>query len=462
MLLIFKYLIMVIVYIERFIISKLLKIPDEDFPKFQYELLSKAKDLELINIYQYQSPYIKPDEEMQKDFENVVLIKVGIRYLISIYYGLKRVFFNRNSIPILDEDFYNIIESNLFSKFLIEKNSNKIIDLSIYKDFKSYPGLYNVGTKLIFKKHHKSYLLSQIEVHDNETIRLLNKNSKLWNLAKLYAMKNIVHETNLGLHATTHFPTMAILVSGLNKLPFNHPIRNMLCPHIKYTVGVNASVLINKLTSIVVEHSDPSSPFDNSLAGFHEIIERNNRNFPFKLDEDFPSTSYGRLMNKYKFVIRNFVTEFIISWIIECEEKIYGFPKIENITIEILIQLLTTIIQKVTVEHFAEHYLTSKINSIYKPWRIRIPFPREKTEVPNINLSNLNWKVDAYQEETSNHIFFDIVTSSSLLKLKYYNDSLNHEKSLITYDLDYEKFYNELKKVSTLLPVDQIPWSIDF
>jgi hypothetical protein len=295
------------------------------------------------------------------------------------------------------------------------------------------------------------------------------KQQDLWQYGKLLLMHNINHALTLGYHTLTHFPVLTWISATKSTLPESDPVYHFLKAHFHYTQGIN-NLVLNSQGSVLLDHNHLASPFDIDFDTVHKFnIQPAYQHYQFGIRGNYNRHfAYGQMLQAYWDAFRPLVKEVVErnepepvhphlhNWANAIHKQIPSFPNSKELSKNTLVDALTTMVTLVSVDHSAQHCLYSKIPSEAKPWRIRtVP----STATGWVDWDKFNQRIDAFQEEVANHVFFDVDPASLLLHTEYYDE---HCKKL---PLDYSSFRKRLRDCERRFPwlsLKRVAPSIDF
>ena len=349
----------------------------------------------------------------------------------------------------------------VFQTFFEQKSSEETlykIDHSHLKDQKTYPGVYIASVIGLFRLVNDGLQIVSISVNDKS---FTPNQGESWERARLFLLQGSSLSLVGGVHASLHFPTDSVIAITRQYIPENNPIAKIIEAHSYLQLPLNYGVrwsprsyAHNSPREIYTAFPGPREDVFHGFMTYYEGIEGNSAypNYQFPLiAPEFPGP-YCQALKQYYDVILEFCRTIanhsdldnLAQWADELNALVPGFPSSKEIhDSEILARVLTGYIHSVSVWHYLEHTLYSRLPVHHNPHRIRV-------EPPTGNDLKTEWwqrtrHTDLFRQEIARRMFYESHTVRNMLEVEY-----NFEKELLINAA--KRFKKDLTGVDENLP----------
>ena len=349
----------------------------------------------------------------------------------------------------------------IFQTFFEQKSSEDIlykIDHSHLKDQKTYPGVYIASVIGLFRLIDEGLQVVSISINDKS---FTPNQGESWERARLFLLQGSSLSLVGGVHASLHFPTDSVIAITRQYIPENNPIAKIIEAHSYLQLPLNYGVrwsprsyAHNSPREIYTAFPGPREDVFHGFMTYYEGIEGNSAypNYQFPLSPpEFPGP-YCKALKQYYDVILEFCRTVanqsdlnnLVQWADELNALVPGFPSGKEITdSEILARVLTGYIHSVSVWHYLEHTLYSRLPVHHNPHRIRV-------EPPTGNDLKTEWwqrtrHTDLFRQEIARRMFYESHTVRNMLEVEY-----GFENELLVKAA--KRFKKDLTKVDESLP----------
>ena len=323
----------------------------------------------------------------------------------------------------------------IFQTFFEQKSSEDIlykIDHSHLKDQKTYPGVYIASVIGLFRLIDEGLQVVSISINDKS---FTPNQGESWERARLFLLQGSSLSLVGGVHASLHFPTDSVIAITRQYIPENNPIAKIIEAHSYLQLPLNYGVrwsprsyAHNSPREIYTAFPGPREDVFHGFMTYYEGIEGNSAypNYQFPLSPpEFPGP-YCQALKQYYDVILEFCRTVanqsdlnnLVQWADELNALVPGFPSGKEITdSEILARVLTGYIHSVSVWHYLEHTLYSRLPVHHNPHRIRV-------EPPTGNDLKTEWwqrtrHTDLFRQEIARRMFYESHTVRNMLEVEY-------------------------------------------
>jgi len=351
----------------------------------------------------------------------------------------------------------------IFQTFFEQKSSEDIfykIDHSHLKNQKTYPGVYIASVIGLFRLVDNGLQIISISINDKS---FTPNQGESWERARLFLLQGSSLSLVGGVHASLHFPTDSVIAITRQHIPENSPIAKIIEAHSYLQLPLNYGVrwsprsyAHNSPREIYTAFPGPREDVFHGFMTYYEGIEGNSAypNYQFPLSPpEFPGP-YCQALKQYYDVILEFCRTVanqsdlnnLVQWADELNALVPGFPSGKEITdSEILARVLTGYIHSVSVWHYLEHTLYSRLPVHHNPHRIRV-------EPPTGNDLKTEWwqrtrHTDLFRQEIARRMFYESHTVRNMLEVEY-----GFENELLINAA--KRFKKGLTKVDKNLPKD--------
>jgi len=304
-----------------------------------------------------------------------------------------------------------------------------------------------------------------------------------WEVAKLYAMMGASIHMVTCHHMPLHFPLDTINAITKSALPLDHPIRQLLEPHFRFSLTLNNSALHSPMSVLSNEPLLIYTPFPMATEETYRMTRTGyvgipgNSGYPTWHWRDGPDPvlgDYGTFLRLYYEAILPLgmsVAEVVDSgagpdpdlcaWGDAISAWLPGFPSgVELTSTERLGRVLTRIVWACSVGHAADHYDYGLLPIEEVPFRLRVAPPRSRdwslpTGIP------LATPRDAFRHEMARAMFFQEVTIAPLVEVQYsFRDPRLARAGAAL--LDRLQEVDRTLPVRRFVPLERIPVSVQF
>ena len=323
----------------------------------------------------------------------------------------------------------------VFATFFEQKSSEDIlykIDHSHLKDQKTYSGVYIASVIGLFRLVDEGLQIVSISINDKS---FTPNQGESWERARLFLLQGSSLSLVGGVHASLHFPTDSVIAITRQYIPKINPIAKIIEAHSYLQLPLNYGVrwsprsyAHNSPREIYTAFPGPREDVFHGFMTYYEGIEGNSAypNYQFPLSPpEFPGP-YCQALKQYYDVILEFCRTVadqsdlnnLAQWADELSALVPGFPTGKEIQdSEILARVLTGYIHSVSVWHYLEHTLYSRLPVHHNPHRIRV-------EPPTGNDLKTEWwqrtrHTDLFRQEIARRMFYESHTVRNMLEVEY-------------------------------------------
>lgn len=315
-------------------------------------------------------------------------------------------------------------------------------DFSAMKLVKPIEGLYCAPVICIFaedanKKRTCAGIIFRSEKPGDNVTVCPSGPPGMWNLAKIYALQGAAYHVLFVVHPALHMPLDAVNAITKTVIPQNHPLLQLLYPHLAYQLALDNAVLQG--SNSVVNNSPKGTWFDPLMgdaynlkllfaAGYTGLTGNFFGDAYPQYDYMRPQlgfdSSYGQFLADYFKPFRTFCTAvadeiltespkdtYVARWARHCSSHVLGFPGENDIFKKgILAEVLAIFMWDTTVSHGADHYSFSQnIPARYKFLRIRNYPPPRPDRLPAdgpTKVGDVATVDDLFRMEMAHRLFF--------------------------------------------------------
>ena len=373
---------------------------------------------------------------------------------------LNHIYWNSPFSRFLTSEFTDS-DLTVFQTFFNQKPSKDTfykIDHSHLENQKSYPGVYIASVVGLFRLVDEGLEIVSISINDKP---FTPSQGESWERARLFLLQGSSLSLVGGVHASLHFPTDSVIAITRQYIPEDSPIAKIIEAHSYLQLPLNYGVrwsprsyAHNSPREIYTAFPGPREDVFHGFMTYYEGIEGNSAypNYQFPLSPpDFPGP-YCKALREYYDVILEFCRTVasqsdlnsLIEWADELSALVPGFPAGKEIKdSETLARVLTGYVHSVSVWHYLEHTLYSRLPVHHNPHRIRV-------EPPTGNDLTTEWwqrtrHTDLFRQEIARRMFYESHTVRTMLEVEY-----GFENELLIKSA--EQFKKDLTKVDKNLP----------
>ena len=326
-------------------------------------------------------------------------------------------------------------DNSIFQDIFKEKSSDETlykIDHSHLKDQNTYPGVYIAAVIGLFRSVPEGLEIASISVNGKS---FTPDQGESWERARLFLLQGSSLSLVGGVHASLHFPNDSVIAMTRQYIDDGNPISKLIEAHSYLQLPLNYGVrwsprsyAHNSPREMYTAFPGPREDVFHGFMTYYEGIEGNSAyasyQFPL-IPPEFPGP-YGQALKQYYDVILLFCRTVVsqvdsndfVEWADELNEFVPGFPSGKEILdVEVLARVLTGYIHSVSVWHYMEHTLYSRLPVHHNPHRIRV-------EPPTGDDMKTEWwqrtrHSDLFRQEIARRMFYEGHTVRCMLDVKY-------------------------------------------
>jgi len=311
------------------------------------------------------------------------------------------------------------------------------IDLSVAPSEHALPGIFVAPIVVLLRSEGAdSYTALAIRVGER-VIRPGEGPS--WELARYFTLQAAQARLVLTAHPRLHFPNDVINAVSRSVLPEPHVLRQLLQPHMEFTLGLHEAVIHHRRSVLHNSQREVYTPFPYTTEGIHALVGAGRMGLPG--NDAWPEyrfgtglfgdhVPYGRFRRDWFEQVLEFVTRItslipagdahVRSWAEHIHGWVPGFPSGEEIFQEgQLARAVASYVCQVSVYHSGDHHSYAAIPLEQMPWRLRVPPPdRQAPEAP-LDLDALVSPEDFFRHQLGHAMFFKPALLRSLRKVRY-------------------------------------------
>ncbi|MEM6958644.1 MAG: hypothetical protein AAF645_23375 [Myxococcota bacterium] len=332
----------------------------------------------------------------------------------------------------------NAYDESVFADYLGEADTNYYkSDFSAVKAIRPYNLMHVAPTvSLIREKEGKREVIA---IHIGE-LTVDRTMTNAWNTAKFFVFQGAAYSTLFTEHPNLHFPFDAINAITKSAVPMEHPLFQLLEPHLRFQLQLNWGVLQSDASVITGWRPTLYAPFtadmDDGLlelfaAGFAGVP--GNAAYPayeFRRRPKKVHGDYGVFLDRYYDVVLQFTRvvadaipsgdEYTGQWADYIAHWIPGFPTSGEIFHEGLLgEVLAGIVWNLSIGHAVDHEAFSfDVSPEEKYLRIRLE-PPTSADAPPTEAKHVTRWYDRFKMRMAHRIFFEPHTVTRLIDVKY-------------------------------------------
>ena len=326
-------------------------------------------------------------------------------------------------------------DASIFQTIFKEKSPDEVlykIDHSHLKDQNTYPGVYIAAVIGLFRSVPEGLQVVSIAVNGKSFTPC---QGEAWERARLFLLQGSSLSLVGGVHASLHFPTDSVIAITRQYIAEEKPIAKLIEAHSYLQLPLNYGVrwsprsyAHNSPREIYTAFPGPREDVFHGFMTYYEGVEGNSAypSYQFPLSPpEFPGP-YGQALKQYYDVILQFCRTVVsqvelndlVEWADELSELVPGFPcGKEILDVETLARVLTGYIHSVSVWHYMEHKLYSRLPVHHNPHRIRV-------EPPTGDEMKTEWwqrtrHTDLFRQEIARRMFYECHTVRCMLDVQY-------------------------------------------
>ncbi|MCG3173599.1 MAG: hypothetical protein GMKNLPBB_01798 [Myxococcota bacterium] len=309
-------------------------------------------------------------------------------------------------------------------------------DYSAQSVLKLLPGMYAAPTiGLLRLDSGGKRSLAAIAVNN---LVLRPEDGHAWRLAKFFLQQSFSQHITTCHHVALHFYFDTVNAVTKSLLPKDHPIRQLLTPHFRWSLALSESALYSGASVLSNRRIFPYTPFGAESSSIYLQttfgcigIEGNSCYPKYQWPEGETAIlgEYGHYLRHFYRAILPFTSvvadmvprhdSHVRLWADHIAEWVPGFPDGSRILEPgRLAHALAHTVWGTTVAHAADHYGLGVIAIGKLPYRLRLPPPASR-DIPAFKDSDLCNKEDAFRHYLCWELFLRETTISRLVDVKY-------------------------------------------
>ena len=223
-----------------------------------------------------------------------------------------------------------------------------------------------------------------------------------WALAKHFVLQGAQLRLVLSTHPRLHFPNDTVLAVTRSALRPDHPLRALLAPHGRYTLGLHEGVIHHRRSVLHNSQRELYAAFPYTTEGQHRLFAAGHHGVPGRGDWAAYRFSdglfgdhvpYGRFRRDWFELLARYADHALASvapdddavraWAGHVAAWIPGFPDGTAIGRPgVLVHTVASYLAAVSVYHSGDHHSYSAIPLCDMPWRLRAPPPSDADPGP--------------------------------------------------------------------------------
>ena len=259
-----------------------------------------------------------------------------------------------------------------------------------------------------------------------------------WALARYFVLLAAATLTITIWHPRLHFPHDTFHAVTRALLPDGHPIRRIVDPHTRLTLGLHKAVVHHRRSVVHNSQRELYTPFAATTESIHRGVALGiagmpgRRGFPaFRWGDDLPGThtTYGQYRQEWAEAIRRFCDDalqavpaddpLVREWATHIAKTVPGFPDAEAIRRPgALADAVSVWLRGVTVFHTADHHSFAQIPLGHAPLRLRTP-PPDQVEPSRFDPQHLVSREDHLRRQLAHEMFFRPSVVYALADVRY-------------------------------------------
>lgn len=426
---------------------------------------------------------------------------IGRRYITQLFTSIPGALLEASrKAPkafISDERFDTLMTTSAYEKFLTaELDPEDKTDFAAYLAAKPeatfyqsvfsaiagvdpYDGMHVAPTTCLIEDDAGTRRVAAIRVNGVVVDR---SHRNAWDIAKYFVLQGAAYGMLFTEHPNLHFPFDAINAITKSSMPMEHPIFQLLHPHLRFQLQLNNAVLESPGSVITDFQPTFYAPFtadmsdgllDLFVAGYKGVSgEKGYPTYTFRQRPKEVPGDYGVFQDAYYDTVLSFTRkvaeaipegeEYTRRWAAYISQWIPGFPDGDAIFEgNNLPEALAGIVWDLSIGHAVDHAAFSRDVSVEEKFlRIRIA-PPESPNIAAADPSDVTTFWDRFKARVAHRVFFTPVTVTRLIDVNY-----NFEDP--TLKAAGRQFIADLKdtdanlSVRRFIPLEEISASIQF
>jgi hypothetical protein len=276
-----------------------------------------------------------------------------------------------------------------FRSVLAPAVSHAKVDLSFMPTEELLPGLHAAPTVTLLRHLGPDrYEVAAISLQG----RVLLPGEPGWELAKYFVLQGAQLRLVVSAHPRLHFPNDAVLGVTRTALSQEHPLRRLLTPHGRYTLGLHEGVIHHRRSAIHNSQREWYAAFPFTTEGQHKLVASGHHGVaghadwqPYRFSDGLfgEHVPYGRFRRDWFEEMSLYVDDALRhvrvddtlrAWADHLAGWVEGFPDASALaTPGTLVRTVASYLAAVSVYHSGDHYSYSTIPLEEMPWRLRRP-----------------------------------------------------------------------------------------
>ncbi|MDO9017507.1 MAG: hypothetical protein Q8S73_40270 [Deltaproteobacteria bacterium] len=309
------------------------------------------------------------------------------------------------------------------------------LDFSIVALGELLPGLHAAPVIVLVRRAGEAWAVAAVRVHERV---VTPDEGDAWRLARWYALQGAQLRLVTAAHPRLHFPADVINAVTRSALPKRHPLRRLIEPHTRFTLGLHESVIHHRRSAIHNSQRELYNPFPYTTEGMHRMVAagkggvEGNTAWPaWRFGDLFTGehVPYGRFRRAWLDAWVRFAGEALAgvapgdpdvrAWADHIAAWLPGFPDGRRIAAEgELARAAATYLCTVSTFHTADHHSFAAIALEKMPWRLRRAMPAAGP-VEALDPDALVAPEDSFRVTLAHAMFFRPAVITSLRDVTY-------------------------------------------
>lgn len=314
------------------------------------------------------------------------------------------------------------------------------LDFSVAPVDELLPGVHAAPVLVLVRREGDGWRVEAVRVHGRV---VTPAEGEAWRLARWYALQAAQLRLVTSAHPRLHFPADVINAVTRSLLPKRHPLRRLIEPHTRFTLGLHESVIHHRRSTIHNSQRELYNGFPYTTDGMHRMVvagrvgvARNPAWPAWRFGDLFMGAHvpYGRYRRAWFDAWNRFAAEALASvvpgdplvraWADHIAGWLPGFPDGREIAGGgALGRAVATYLCTVSTFHTADHHSFAAIPMEKMPWRLRRAFPAEGP-VRGLDRDALVSPEDSFRATLAHAMFFRPAVITSLRDVGYALDDV--------------------------------------
>ncbi len=309
------------------------------------------------------------------------------------------------------------------------------MDFSVAPLDELLPDVHTAPVVVLLRREGDDWSVEAIRVHARV---VTPAEGDAWRLARWYALQSAQLRLVTSAHPRLHFPADVINAVTRSVLPRRHPVRRLIEPHTRFTLGLHESVIHHRRSTIHNSQRELYNPFPYTTEGMHRMVVAGRRGVAgnpawtaWRFGDLFTGAHvpYGRYRGVWLQAWTGFASEaldgvdaddpHVRAWADHIAAWLPGFP--DGFTIARsgeLARVVATYLCTVSTFHTGDHHSFAAIAQEKMPWRLRQAMPAEGM-VAGLDRDALVSPEDFFRVKLAHAMFFRPAVITSLRDVKY-------------------------------------------